>query len=56
MEPEIEITPNMIRAGAGVIEADPLLDVDPFLAELLAERVLRAALECSQRQTVVTAP
>jgi hypothetical protein len=41
---EVEITPEMIVAGARPIYADPFLDIGETGAELLAAKVLKCAL------------
>jgi hypothetical protein len=49
--PEPEITAAMIRAGADVLLADSFLDLGPFIAGHVAERVLRHALEARRAET-----
>jgi hypothetical protein len=44
---EIEITRKMIEAGAGALLKEEPLNLGETHAEILAERVLRAALEDS---------
>ena len=44
---EIEITEEMIGAGAEVLRTDALLDISPTTAEILAAEVLRRALAAS---------
>lgn len=44
-ETEIEITPEMISAGALALYRDESIDVDLAWAEALATRVLEAALK-----------
>ena len=44
-EKEIEITPEMIEAGAKVLmDHSGLIDLSPTFAEIYSEQVLRAAL------------
>jgi hypothetical protein len=46
--PEIEITPEMIEAGAKVLmDHSGLIDLSPTFAEIYSEQVLRAALRLS---------
>jgi hypothetical protein len=40
----VEITEEMIGAGAEVLRTDALLDISPTTAEILAEEVLKRAL------------
>jgi hypothetical protein len=45
---EVEITPEMIDAGARVLMgASGLIDLSPTFAEIYSEQVLRAALRVS---------
>ena len=41
---EIEVTPDMIEAGAAVLSRYSL-DLGPTFEEMLAERIIRCALE-----------
>jgi len=45
----IEITPEMIKAGAKVFWEDPILNFSPSEAEFYAERVIRQALSRCKR-------
>ena len=49
--PEIEITPEMIEAGARAVEAELWdRDLGPSLATMVADCVLRAALSLSAKK------
>ena len=43
--PEIELTPEMIEAGGRVLADDPFCDLGSGYSELVARRVLEAALK-----------
>ncbi len=49
---EIEITPEMVRAGAAVLldGSDLMRAIDPVTAEIYAEGVLRAAFRAALMQ------
>jgi hypothetical protein len=49
IEDEIEITPEMIAAGAAVLWARDDIDIGPTGSEIVAENVIRAALGILQK-------
>lgn len=48
----IEVTPEMIAAGMGPLARSPMIDIDPFTAELLVEAILEDALRVRSRNSV----
>ncbi len=53
---DIEITPEMVEAGATILMRDPFLNLGPTSAELLAEEVLRAAELVRRGKTAEVCP
>jgi hypothetical protein len=51
---KIEITPEMIEAGADALEGVPDLDLGRGFALRIAKRVLEAALRAARSETQVT--
>ncbi len=47
---EIKITPEMILAGAKVLDESGLCDQPSIMNRPLAERILRAAISCGIQQ------
>ena len=50
---EIEITPAMIEAGASVLAGYDRIEMSETYAEILAERIIKAALSVSLHEEAV---
>jgi hypothetical protein len=53
---EIEITPEMVEAGAEVLWRHPMLDIPPGFAETLVREILKCALPASHETDGETEP